>query len=67
MTQKRQFLLDTNICISLLKGKFGIREAVIKAGTKNCFISEITIAELHYGASKSDNAAERRGFLHTKL
>ena len=55
----RKFLLDTNICISLLKNKYGIRETVIKMKPENCYISEITIAELYYGASKSNNKKER--------
>ena len=48
------FLLDTNICISMLKNKYGIREHIINVGYKNCYVSEITIAELYYGASKSN-------------
>ena len=48
------FLLDTNICISMLKNKYGIREHIITVGYKNCYVSEITIAELYYGASKSN-------------
>lgn len=54
-----QYLLDTNICISLLKNKHGIREKVIAVEPKNCFISEITIAELYYGAAKGERKAER--------
>jgi len=50
---KKQYLLDTNICISLLKNKYGIREKVKVVGLNNCFISEITVAELFYEASKS--------------
>jgi len=56
---KPKYLLDTNICISLLKGKYGIRETVIKVGPENCFISEISVAELYYGASKSNRKEER--------
>ncbi len=54
-----KYLLDTNICISLLKNQYGIREAILNVKTKNCFVSEITIAELYYGASKSNNREER--------
>ena len=54
-----QYLLDTNICISLLKNKYKIREKIISVNPKQCFISEITIAELYYGASKSNNKDER--------
>lgn len=53
------YLLDTNICISLLKNKYGIREKIIEVEPKNCYVSEITIAELYYGASKSNNKTER--------
>lgn len=48
-----KYLLDTNACISLLKNRFGIREHIIKVGVDNCCVSEITLAELYYGAAKS--------------
>lgn len=51
----RSFLLDTNICISMLKNKYGIREKILEINPENCYVSEITIAELYYGASKSNN------------
>ena len=47
------YLLDTNICISILKNKYDTRRRVAKVGLDHCFISEITLAELYYGASKS--------------
>lgn len=53
MSAGRKYLLDTNICIFLLKNQFDIAEKIGKAGAKNCFISDITLAELYYGASKS--------------
>ncbi len=55
----RSFLLDTNICISMLKNKYGIREKILEINPENCYVSEITIAELYYGASKSNNKSER--------
>ena len=51
MTEK--YLLDTNICIYFLKNQYGIPEKIKAIGNKNCFISEITLAELYYGASNS--------------
>ncbi|MCQ2975314.1 MAG: PIN domain-containing protein [Bacteroidales bacterium] len=30
-----------------------MRERVVSVGVENCFVSEITLAELYYGASKS--------------
>lgn len=50
-----QYLLDTNICIFYLRGKLNLDEIIRKKGLENCFISEITIFELKYGAENSDN------------
>ncbi len=50
----KQYLLDTNICIYLFKGQFGIGERIEAAEVNNCFLSEITIAELKYGAANSN-------------
>ena len=47
------YLLDTNICIHYFKGQFGIKERIEKIGFENFAISEITLAELIYGAEKS--------------
>lgn len=51
-----QYLLDTNICIHYLKGDFDLNSKVRQAGLDNCYISEITIAELLYGAENSSAA-----------
>jgi len=47
------YLLDTNICIYYFKGQFDIEERIRKAGFEKFAISEITLAELVYGAEKS--------------
>lgn len=49
-----QYLLDTDTCISFIKGKHKVREKIYDTKAENCFVSEITIAELKYGAAKSD-------------
>jgi tRNA(fMet)-specific endonuclease VapC len=49
-----RYLLDTNICIYFLKGKFGLIEKIEKVGFENFYISEITLAELKFGAEKSE-------------
>jgi len=49
----KKYLLDTNICIYFLKGQFDIHRKLEKIGVENCFISEITVAELKYGVEKS--------------
>ena len=54
------YLLDTNICISMLKNKYGVREAILKAKAENCYVSEITLGRtLFFGASFSNNKKER--------
>ena len=45
-----KYLLDTNICVFLLRGKYGIDRKIDIVGLENCYISEITEAELKYGA-----------------
>ena len=53
------YLLDTNICISMLKNQYGVRETILKVKPENCYISEITLAELYFGASYSGRKEER--------
>ena len=48
-----RYLLDTNICIHFIKGDFGLENKVRQVGLPNCFISELTIAELLYGIANS--------------
>lgn len=50
-----KYLIDTDICISLLQGKFQINQKIEHIGINNCAVSEITIAELTYGARNSDD------------
>ena len=50
-----QYLLDTNICVFFLRGKLNLDEIIREKGVKNCFISELTVFELRYGAENSDN------------
>ncbi|MBO0953016.1 type II toxin-antitoxin system VapC family toxin [Fibrella forsythiae] len=52
------YLLDTNICVHLIKGEFGIKERIARLGVRSCFLSEITIAELLFGVENS--APERQ-------
>ena len=72
-----RYLLDTNICVFYLKGEFGIRERIQSVGLANCFLSEITIAELLFGVANSapawqakqrlDVAALRKSFAEQVL
>jgi tRNA(fMet)-specific endonuclease VapC len=50
----KKYLLDTNICIFYLRGRYDLKTKIEKIGYSNCFISEITLAELKYGAHNSN-------------
>ncbi|HKG68238.1 MAG TPA: type II toxin-antitoxin system VapC family toxin [Segetibacter sp.] len=56
----KRYLLDTNICIYFLKGLFELNKKIEEAGEQNCFISEMTVAELKYGVENSKNVEEMR-------
>ena len=55
-----KYLLDTNIIIFYLKGKYNLNEKLREVELKNCCISEITLAELKYGAECSDQIENNR-------
>lgn len=47
------YLLDTCTCIAMIKGVPSVVEKIRQVGLCNCKISEITVAELLFGAFKS--------------
>ena len=56
----KKYLLNTNICIYFLKGLFELYHKIEQAGIENCFISEITVAELKFGAENSSNPTKNK-------
>lgn len=50
-----QYLLDTNICVFFLRGMLDFDDIIRQKGLANCFISELTVFELKFGAENSDN------------
>ena len=50
-----QYLIDTDILIHHLHGKFSLGKKFDEIGYANCYVSEITIAELAFGAEYSSN------------
>lgn len=53
MSTHNIYLLDTCICIALLKKSPSVIQRLREVGTHNCRISDITLAELYFGAFKS--------------
>lgn len=56
----KKYLLDTNTCIYHIKGLFDIDKKIARIGIENCFLSEITIAELKFGVENSENKEKNR-------
>ena len=52
------FLLDTNICIFALRDKYGVNERLEEIGRKRCYVSDVTVMELRFGAYKSEKKDE---------
>ena len=48
-----KFLLDTNICIYYMNGMHNLDKKFKSVKVENCYISEITLAELKYGVENS--------------
>ncbi len=46
-------MLETNICIFFIKGQYALNRKIFEVGEENCFISEMTVAELKYGIENS--------------
>ena len=55
-----QYLLDTNICIHLMRGDAHLRQMFDTVGEGDCFISELTVAELLYGVAYCAPAHQAR-------
>ena len=50
---QQAYLLDTNICVFYLRGKFDVDKRIDHVGWDNCYISEITMLELKMGVELS--------------
>ena len=53
-----KYLLDTSIIAFLFRKSYNIGNRLRELDSDQCFVSEITIAELTYGAYHSDRVSE---------
>ena len=53
MLTRGTYLLDTCICIALIKQDPAVVEQIRRVGVSECKISDLTIGELYFGAYKS--------------
>lgn len=63
----KKYILDTNICIFYMKGLFELNQKFENVGVENCFISEISLAELKYGVENSQNKDKNQKVLEKFL
>jgi tRNA(fMet)-specific endonuclease VapC len=63
----KKYLIDTNTCIYYIKGKFELKKKFEKADPENCFISEITLAELKFGVANSEKKEKNQKALDNFL
>lgn len=54
----RGYLLDTCICVFLFRDKYGVAERQNAVDPNDIYISEVTVAELKYGAANSSDPEE---------
>ena len=50
-----RYLVDTNIWIHFFKRKYGVRDKMLNVSAEQLCVSEISVAELIYGAYHSSN------------
>jgi len=63
----KKYLIDTNTCIYYIKGKFDLNKKFEDADPDNCFISEITLAELKFGVENSEKKEKNQKALENFL
>jgi len=59
------YLLDTDTCVSRIRRKFDIDQRIAQVGKRNCCVSEITIAELRFGAERGNQREEQMLLIDT--
>lgn len=53
------YMLDTNICVFFMRGNSSVIKKIRDIGIQNCCISEMTVAELLFGAVWSGSTANK--------
>ncbi len=61
------FLLDTNVCIGLLKGQAPLADRLRRLPPSEIAVCSVVVAELLYGARKSQRVAENLAVLRRFL
>ena len=54
----KAYLLDTNICIFAMRDKYGVNERLESISPQQCYVADVTVMELRFGAYKSERRDE---------
>ena len=52
------YLLDTSICVAPFRGSKEVERHLNEIGREKCFITDVVVAELKFGAYKSERTEE---------
>ena len=63
----KNYLLDTSMCVFMFRNKYNVAEHIDEIGMENCYISDVTVAELKYGAYKSKRVDENLALIYELL
>lgn len=47
------YLLDTNVCVRLLRNHGPVLRRLTAADAANCYVSDVSVGELYFGVKKS--------------
>ena len=61
------YLFDTNICIFAMRGKYGVNERLESISPKQCYVADVTVMELRFGAYKSKKMDENLSIVNNFL
>ena len=54
----KKYLLDTNICIFAMRDKYSVNERLENITPQQCYVTDVTVMELRFGAYKSEKKDE---------
>ena len=54
----KEYLLDTNICIFAMRDKHGINDRLESINPQQCYVTDVSVMELRFGAYKSEKKDE---------
>ena len=63
----KEYLLDTNICIFAMRDKHGINDRLESINPQQCYVTDVTVMELRFGAYKSEKKDENLRILNDFL